>query len=280
MKKDDFRKIQPGFQLSLNNYTTAGYCWDILTQSRFADPLFLERYGYKAYSQNDEDGIIAEIFRRIGTTDKRFIEFGVQNGLESNTHYLLFKDWQGLWIEGSSEFYTEIQNKFRSVINSGQLAVQNEFITRENINKIFHENGFHGEIDLLSIDIDGNDYHVWKAVDVVSPRVVVIEYNAKFPPDCDWHMPYREHHVWDGTDRFSASLKALERLGGEKGYQLVGTNISGVNAFFVRRDLAGKEFSHPPTAENLYNPCRYGEIRFVSGHPPGICVKNLTQDVK
>lgn len=102
-----------------------GFCWDALCRIRLKNPKSLEPYGYKVYSQNDEDGIIHEIFNRIGTTDKRFIEFGVQDGLESNTHLLLFYDWKGLWIEGSPEYCKEIKTKFKPVIENGQLTVKN-----------------------------------------------------------------------------------------------------------------------------------------------------------
>jgi len=255
-------------------YMTSGYCWDKKTKQRFDDPLFLESYGYKVYSQNDEDGIIDEIFKRIGTTNKRFIEFGVQDGLECNSHYLLFKEWSGLWIDGDSDMIKSANNKFRPVIDNGQLKIVNAFITSDNINKLFSDNGFTGEIDLLSIDIDGNDYHVWKAINVISPRVVIIEYNGKFPPDCEWVMAYNENHLWDGSDKHGASLKSYELLGKSigNGYQLVGTNIRGVNAFFVRKDLVADFFPKPATAENLYNPFRV--IVFQSGHPAKVCLKN------
>jgi hypothetical protein len=239
--------------------------WGMELERRLASELYLERYGFKAYSQNEEDGVISEIFARIGTTNKTFIEFGVQDGLECNTHLLLHMGWKGLWIDGSEESCRAIQAKFRYVIESGQLKAVNSFITRENINDIFTENGFSGEIDLLSIDIDGNDYHIFKVINAVNPRVIIVEYNAKFPPSCLWIMPYDAKHVWDSSDKHGASLKAFEELGTKKGYRLVGTERNGVNAFFVREDLAKNLFASPPTAENLYNP--FGGKLFIGGHP-------------
>ncbi|MDR2343439.1 MAG: hypothetical protein LBD86_02760 [Spirochaetaceae bacterium] len=219
------------------------------------------------YSQNDEDGIIEEIFKRIGTTNKKFVEFGIQNGLESNCHFLLHKGWSGLWIEGSKKYADETRVLFKKVLESGRLTVVNAFITAENINRLIDEAGnITGEIDLLSIDIDGNDYWVWEAINSVKPRVVAIEYNAKFPPGHEWIMAYDEHHVWSGDDEHGASLKALELLGERLGFQLVGTNFNGVNAFFVRKELVKDSFPQPATAENLYNPVRY-KIRYISGHP-------------
>ncbi|MDR1759207.1 MAG: hypothetical protein LBR60_01625 [Fibrobacter sp.] len=229
-------------------------------ERRLKEPLYLEAFGYKVYSQNDEDGMIEEIFNRIGTTNKIFVEFGVQNGLESNGHFLLHKGWKGLWIEGSKKHCKDIRILFKKPIEEKQLAITNNFITAENINEIISKYFTEPQIDLLSIDIDGNDYHIWKAIQCTSPRVVVIEFNSKFPPHFEWVMPYNPTHVWDKTDYFGASLKSFEILGNELGYQLVGTNLNGTNAFFVKKELAKTLFATPATAENLYNPARYNLV--------------------
>lgn len=250
----------------------SGFYWDALTKERMRDPKALESYGYKVYSQNDEDGIIHEIFRRIGTKNKTFIEFGVQNGLESNCHLLLFYGWRGLWIEGAENCCREMEIKFRPVIENGQLKVANRFITKDNINEIFMEEGYSGEIDLLSIDIDGNDLYVWDAIKVVNPRCVIVEYNGKFPPDLEWKQAYNPTHIWRiETDWQGASLKAFEILGRNKGYQLVGTNLRGCNAFFIRNDLISDLFYEPATAEALYNPLRMN-LRFISNHAAEYCL--------
>ncbi|GBR75245.1 hypothetical protein NO1_2262, partial [Candidatus Termititenax aidoneus] len=146
-------------------------------------------------------------------------------------------------------------------------SVINAFITAANINQLISLDGnCSGEIDLLSIDIDGNDYWVWEAISCIKPRMVVIEYNAKFPPTHEWVMKYDEKHIWCGDDEQGASLKSLELLGARLGYQLVGTNWNGVNAFFVKKEAAKNLFPQPAQAENLYNPTRWG-IQYVSGHP-------------
>jgi hypothetical protein len=240
---------------------------DLILTERLKNPVFLERYGYKVYSQNDEDGIIAEIFNRIGTTDKKFVEFGIQNGLESNAHFLLHNGWNGIWIDGDRIAINQLHSLFKKPIESKQLFVMNEFITVDNINQLIGTTGnYNGEIDLLSIDIDGNDYWIWQAITCINPRVVVIEYNAKFPPTFEWVMEYNDKHIWQGDDEQGASLKSLELLGLEKGYQLVGTNKNGVNAFFVKKDIAKNLFPKPATAENLYNPTRW-DTEYISGHP-------------
>lgn len=248
-----------------------GLRWKRQLEERLNNSLCLEQYGYKVYSQNDEDGIIQEIFDRIGTTNRSFVEFGVQNGLESNCHYLLHKGWNGLFIEGDEKACDEIRVKFRPVIDNGKLHLTNAYINRDNINELIGDT-YTGDIDLLSIDIDGNDYHVWKAIDIVNPRVVIIEYNGKFSPDVEWIMAYYEHHVWrGGSDWHGASLKSLEILGRQKGYQLVGTNLSGANAFFVRNDLTGDKFYEPATAEKLFNPLHAG-MKHVAWHISKYCL--------
>jgi len=108
------------------------------------------------------------------------------------------------------------------------------------------------------VDIDGNDYYILREIGSVSPRVILAEYNAKFPPDVSWVMEYIETHRWDATDYFGFSLKTLETLLRGKGYSLVGCNLLGCNAFFVRNDLASDPpFCPPFTAENHYEPARY-----------------------
>ena len=249
-----------------------GYKWMKKMEDRLKNPLCLEQYGYKVYSQNDEDGILEEIFNRIGCTNKRFVEFGVQNGLECNTHYLLHKGWKGLWIEGDTDAYNEISIRFDVPIQLGALNVENAFITRENINSLIGKYE-KGNIDLLSIDIDGNDWHIWKTIEVIDPRVVVIEYNAQFSPDVEWVMGYNSEHIWNGDEWFGASLRSLEVLGNDKGYQLVGTNLTGTNAFFVKRELTGDKFYKPATAMELYSP--ENDMRPVQpGYPVYVCSMN------
>ena len=157
------------------------YVKELLSDTRYDDKKRLERYGFKVYSQYDEDGIIQEIFNRISLGARTFVEFGVENGLENNTLKLLLEGWSGLWIEGSENFVSQINAKFRDVVSDGRLRVTAAFVDRDNINILIGAY-FAGEIDLLSIDIDGNDIHILNSIEVVSPRVIIIEYNGKFPP--------------------------------------------------------------------------------------------------
>ena len=226
----------------------------------------LNKHEYQVFSQNGEDGIISEIFNRIGTTNKYFIEFGVENGLECNSTNLLYKQWNGLWIEGSSHFSKEVSERFKDLVDGGRLKVQNEFISAENIESLFDKADSPLEPDLLSIDIDYNDYYVWKAITKYKPRVVIIEYNSVFRPDTHFVVKYNANRMWDKTSYFGASLLALEQLGLEKGYCLVGAVFTGSNAFFVRMDLVGDLFEAPFTAENHYEPNR-DFLYYKAGHP-------------
>src|SRR5262245_24728872 len=155
---------------------------DEIAKPRHANPKRLVRYGYKVYSQNDEDGIIAEIFRRIGTTDRSFVEFGVETGVECNTAKLLVEGWRGLWIASNPESATAIRDNLAPFIMERKLRLTESLVTAANINDLLSQGGARGEIDFLSIDIDNNDYWVWQAIDVVNPRVVAIEYNATLRP--------------------------------------------------------------------------------------------------
>jgi hypothetical protein len=244
------------------------YVRELLSSPLYESAKRLERYGAKVYSQNDEDGIIQEIFNRIETGSRTFVEFGVEDGLENNTLKLLLDGWRGLWIEGSEGCVRQIAHKFRDVIASGRLQVKEAFITRDNINALIAPH-FQGEIDLLSIDIDGNDIYILDAVTAVNPRVIIVEYNGKFPPPMNVAQEYAPNHTWDGSDYGGSSLEAITKVAAEKGYCLVGCGIVGVNAFFVRRDLTSDKFDEPFTAKHHYQPARYFLWQtFVSGHPP------------
>ncbi|MDB5037808.1 MAG: hypothetical protein JWQ35_1336 [Bacteriovoracaceae bacterium] len=225
---------------------------------RYQDPKRLLKYGFKVFSQNDEDGIIDEIFKRIGTTNKCFIEFGVENGLESNCLFLLLQGWSGIWMEGNVKKFSQLTTTFNQFLNeTNQLVAICEMVDATNINQLIKGSQVSGEIDLFSIDIDGNDYHVLEALDQVQPRVIIAEYNGHFPAHYSWIMKYNPSYEWVASTYYGASLKAFERLLDEKGYALVGCNITGVNAFFVRKDLVKDHFLTPFTSENHYEPLRY-----------------------
>jgi hypothetical protein len=242
----------------------------LVESARNADDRRLLKYGYRVYSQSDEDGILHEILRRIGEGGRKFVEIGSGDGLENNTVFLLIQGWHGLWIEGSPRKVASAKNYHGAEIAEGRLKVAKQYATAANIDETIKRLA-PGELDVLSMDIDGNDYYVLGAIRSVAPRVIVAEYNAKFPPDVRWIMEHNEAHRWDSTDYFGASLKALETLLSERGYLLVGCNLLGTNAFFVRKDLVrDPPFCAPFTAENHYEPARYFLLQaFHSGFPAG-----------
>lgn len=226
-----------------------------LQTPRAQDPKRLISAGYTVFSQSDEDGILAEIFRRIGVTSKTAVEFGLQHGLESNTLLLAVDGWKTWWFEGDETYTGQLTEKFSPSV-CPNLHVKQAFITRQNINAVFKSAKVPKEIDVLCIDIDSCDYWVWKGLTYTKPRVVIIEYNAEWGPHVAWTIPESTDFQWEGDSHYGASLKALEKLGVEKGYTLVGCSYSGVNAFFVRSDLVKKKFAVPATSENHWEPPR------------------------
>jgi hypothetical protein len=262
------------FQLSRDNFTlqmeVMRFWSEEIAKPRHADPKRLARYGFKTYCQNDEDGIIQEIFRRIEVKHRTFIEFGVETGIECNTAKLLIEGWRGLWIEGNPQHGGQIRKNLDAFRKDGRLKLTEGMVTAENVNALFGKAGFSGEIDLLSIDIDFNDYWVWKAIEVVTPRAVVIEYNAIIRPPHSLVGPYEATRVWDGSNYGGASLEAMVRLGRAKGYRIVGCSLAGSNAFFVRDDLCGDRFLDPPTAEEHYEPTRFFLMFLPAGLRPRV----------
>jgi len=197
-------------------------------------PLFdmnLHKYCRKVYSQNDEDGIIEYIFTELPPLNRFFVEFGVgpatgctyeQSGLECNARLLIENGWHGLLMDGNSY--------------PPEAGVKREMITALNINRLLHKYRVPHEIDLMSIDIDGQDFWIWSNL-TYNPRVIIVEYNPHLWPNESKVVPFDIEYQWDGTQWYGASLRALHRLGLSKGYTLVYAN--GVNAFFIRDDLIG-----------------------------------------
>jgi hypothetical protein len=209
----------------------------------------LEKYdfadvGFRVHSQNNEDGILHYIFSLIGTTNKKCIEICVGDGLECNTtNLVLNQGWNALMFDGDVGNVKVAKDFFRSMKNTKFWIpiIINTWITRDNINKLISENNFNGEIDLLSLDIDGIDYWLWEAIDCISPRVVVLEFNHLWGADYSVSVPYSPEFKAEfkkyGSDYAGASLPAFVKLGKTKGYRLVGINNISTNAFFIREDI-------------------------------------------
>lgn len=195
----------------------------------------LTRYERRVFSQNGEDGVLAELLRRVGISNRWFVEFGIETGLEGNCVFLAdVMGWSGLFMEPDGDAAWVLARKYAA---NPAIATTRALVTPETIESLLADAGVPNEIDVLSIDVDGNDYWIWQALESYSPRVVVIEYNAQWPLDARWVQPYDPERVWEGTDNYGASLGALRSLGESKGYRFVHTELTGNNAFFVREDL-------------------------------------------
>jgi len=217
--------------------------------------------GWGLYSQHDEDGILLYLFARIGARTRCSVEICAGNGIECNTANLLLNHrWTGLLVDGSEENVEAATAFYRDRPETMHWppVTKRAWLTRDNVNAVIREAGFGGEIDLLSLDVDGVDYWLWEALDAVHPRVVVLEYNHLLGPDVSMSVPYRDDFVADftqyGSDYAGASLRAFVNLGRRKGYRFVGTNSIGTNAFFVGSDVPVNlvpearpedSFSHP-----------------------------------
>lgn len=221
---------------------------------------------FRVFSQWGEDGIIQYLVARVPMQRRVFVEFGVENYTESNTRFLLTNNqWSGLVIDGSAENIDYIRRD--PIYWATNLKAEHSFITKDNINELLSRNGIAGDIGLLSVDIDGNDYWVWQAIDTISPRLVACEYNSHFGATAEVTTPYDAAFA-RGTAHFSkiyygASIAALCALAARKGYSLVASNSAGNNIFFVRNDLLGSLPVLSP--EQAYRHAQFREYHDESG---------------
>ncbi|MCB9884494.1 MAG: class I SAM-dependent methyltransferase [Planctomycetes bacterium] len=202
----------------------------------------LERFERRVTSQGGEDGLLTALFELLGTTNRRYVEFGCGDGVQCNTAQLRRAGWQGLLMDGEVAPGAE------------DAVIEKAWITAENIEALFDQHGVPAEPDLLSIDVDGNDYWVLQAIRR-RPRVLIAEYNANLGVEPALTIPYDPQHRWDGSDYYGASLRALAQAAKAKGYTLVYCTQAGVNAIFVRDDLLGAEPA--PPLEAIYRPANY-----------------------
>ena len=227
--------------------------------------------GFKVYSQNEEDGIIEDIFKDIGTKNKIFCEIGIGDCIENNTHYLLLKNWKGIWIDIRSKYI----NKLKGKINHNQklLDLLIYKIDKDNINKVIGnskiiKNINNKEIDFFSIDIDSYDIDCVKFLKVIDPRLICIEYNSKFRKNLKLEINKYKNFNWEFNDYMGSSLASINEMMNIKGYNLVATNITGSNAFFVRKDLVKKCKTLGQSLEQLYSPPNYELFNYNVAHAP------------
>jgi hypothetical protein len=209
------------------------------------------------WSQADEDGIIAKIFDRIPSQSRIFVEFGCGDGLQNNTLALVSKGWRGGWIDGK-------ELAFDLPSNCTKITFQNSWVTCENVVSLYESavapyDNAGGRISLISIDLDGNDFHLLKTLLIAekSADLIVLEYNGRFPIGAQWVMPYNPNHTWLGDDYFGASLTSYVNLLKGFNYRLVACSVQGSNAFFVHQDHYKEFMDIPVSIEEIYQPPLY-----------------------
>ncbi|MER9829157.1 hypothetical protein NKJ51_12320 [Mesorhizobium sp. M0134] len=194
---------------------------------------------FKVFSQWGEDGIIEWLVHKNGPMPESFVEFGVEDYREANTRFLLTtRNWVGLIIDGSQENIRIAKSD--AISWKHDLTALASFVTAENINSLIESSGLSGDIGILSVDIDGNDYWLWKAITCVNPQIVIVEYNSAFGDIHAVSVPYTPNFVRSQAHYsnlyWGASIEAFRHLADERGYSLLGSNRAGSNAFFVRND--------------------------------------------
>jgi hypothetical protein len=249
----DFLRSQHDFLLSMK--------WATIVRE-LKNPL--NRFGAKFFSQSDEDGITLEILRRLGLKNGTFLELGVGDGTENNTLVLLSIGWRGAWISGE-------ELAFDPHINPRRLSYIKAWVSLENLNALVSQAlGDIGvsDVDVLSVDLDGNDFYFTDALlKTLHPKLVIVEYNAKFPPPARWSIKYDPDFRWDGTDDYQgASLCSFCDLLAQFNYTLICCNAAtGVNAFFVKNDSLSAFRDVPQDINNIFINRQY-ELPTRFGH--------------
>ena len=221
-------------------------------------------YEFKIFSQWGDDGIIQYLIKNVAIETETFIEFGVENYEESNTKFLMMNDnWSGFVMDGSYKAMNYLKNQSwywkYSLINK---AV---FIDKDNINNLLASTGF-SNIGLLHIDIDGNDYHILTEIDLskLNPSIIIMEYNCVFGKDRFITVPYDKNFIRTKAHYsnlfFGASLPAFDYALSKNGYSLIGCNLAGNNAYFVRNDLLNEKVKKI-SAEKAYKESKFRESR-------------------
>jgi len=244
---------------------------------RTGQKLNLSNLGFAAYSQADEDGLLLAVFATLGMGKRLCVEICAGTGKECNSaNLLLHHGWHGLLVDGNADHVAQGRRFFERHPNTATFppVYMHSWVTRENVNDLVGGAGFTGEIDLLSLDMDGMDYWIWDALNVVQPRVIILEYQDILGPDRSVTVPYEpnfyayKYPTTNGMPNYcGASLRAFTKLATKKGHRLVGCNSFGYNAIFVRNGLGETAlprveiencFLHPKTQWGMKH--RYPEV--------------------
>lgn len=190
------------------------------------------------HSQNGEDGILEEIFKRLGVGKGWFVEFGAADGIRlSNSFALVEKGWQGVDIEGEHSAYLELEETAKKYPK--QIYPLEAFVSptggKNSLDNLLRPTPLPKDFDLLSVDIDSYDWWIWKSLSHYTPKVVIIEINSTFAPGIEYVQPTEEGELGDAGK--GTSFTSMVKLGEEKGYKLV---CHTGNLIFVRNDLVSK----------------------------------------
>jgi hypothetical protein len=226
----------------------------------------LNRFSAKVHSQFGEDGILKRIFDLVGRTNQFCVEFGGYDGLTMSNAARLIKEegWQCGFIEADPALFATLQANYAA---NSKVRALNAFVSPDNIEALLAELQAPKDLDLLCIDIDGNDYWVWQAIQKWQPRVMVVECNGAYPPPQKWVMAYNAEHTWQGDDYYGASAQSLTDLAKSKGYELACCEDQGANLFFVRADLFELLGIPDNRLATLFRPPRYGSPDHNWSHP-------------
>ncbi len=252
-------------KLLMNTIVQNGRIWaQLISQNKSIKTLHENEF--KVFSQWGDDGIIQYLINYLDVENKTFIEFGVEDYLESNTRFLLINNnWSGLVMDGSESNVLKI--KENDMYWRHDLIAKSAFITSENINQLIEEEGIKGSIGLLHIDIDGNDYWVWKALKIVDPIIMIVEYNSVFGIDRAITIPYQPDFIRTNAHHSNlyagSSILSLCDLAEEKGYAFIGCNSAGNNAYFVKNEYL-KDIK-PLSVEEGYVESKFRESRDEDG---------------
>jgi hypothetical protein len=223
----------------------------------------INKYEFKKTSQNNEDGIIKNIFDRIKLKKVNFIEIGFDY-YENNSINFLDKANKGLFIDGSKDKIFKLKSIMKLLYPFKNINVLSKFIDRDNLNEIIDYYFNELEIDFFSIDVDGNDYYLFENLEI-RPKIICIEYNFWFGPNIKCSIPYDKYFIWEeGTLYSGASLNALCSLAKTKGYHLIALDSNCVNAFFIRSDLKN-QFEIIDNIKSFKTPKKYSNNEIMEG---------------
>jgi hypothetical protein len=234
-------------------------------------PIDFDALDKSIYAQGAEEGMLARIFERIEPTTRFCVDIGASDGLRNSNTALLLREhgFRGVLVEGSDYRFGRLREHWGQAPNVRLVHAQ---VQSGDVEAVLGAAGVPDAFDLLNVDIDGNDYWIWRAIERFRPKVVVIEYNPYYEPPKRWVMKEDPAHAWDGSTYYGASLESLYWLGKRKGYELIGCDRQGNNAFFVEETYFPRFGIDDNRPQVLYRPAMYkvrfiGSNTFVTGHP-------------